>query len=88
MLKLVPLYPVRNINNFSSDSGGRQNGVFRDCILVRPGTTVREAASLVSHDVGRFYAGAETVGGVQLGESDVITTRNNIISFTLSRQEQ
>ena len=86
-LSLIPVYPVRSITNFSSDTVGRTNGVFRDCLLVRPGTTVREVAALVSHEVDRWYGGAETVGGVQLGEGDVVNEGNNIIAFSLLRNE-
>lgn len=33
VLGLVPIFPVRNINTFSSGSG--TNAVFRDCVLVK-----------------------------------------------------
>ena len=62
-------------------SAGRQGGVFRDCILVRPGTTVRQFAHWVHPEIERHYGHAETVGGIQLGEADLITTANHIISF-------
>lgn len=34
LLGLVPVYPVRNINTFSSGASG-SNAVFRDCVLVK-----------------------------------------------------
>ena len=34
ILGLVPVFPVRNINTFSSGSAG-SNAVFRDCVLVK-----------------------------------------------------
>ncbi len=34
LLGLVPVFPVRNINTFSSGSTGG-NAVFRDCVLVK-----------------------------------------------------
>jgi len=34
LLGLVPVFPVRNVGNFSSGSGGG-NAVFRDCVLVK-----------------------------------------------------
>lgn len=34
LLGLVPVFPVRNINTFSSGSAG-SNAVFRDCVLVK-----------------------------------------------------
>lgn len=33
LLGLVPVFPVRNSNTFSS--GERESGVFRDCVLVK-----------------------------------------------------
>ncbi|RKP07409.1 P-loop containing nucleoside triphosphate hydrolase protein [Thamnocephalis sphaerospora] len=80
-LHVIPAYPVRNINNFTSGEPSRQSGVFRDCILVRPNTTVRQFARLVHPDIERHYGHAETVGGLQLGESDTVSTSNNIITF-------
>lgn len=64
-------------------SGGRTSGVFRDCYLVRNGTTVREFSLMVNGDLDKHYQYAETVGGVRLGEGDVISTQNNIICFKL-----
>lgn len=33
LLGLVPVFPVRNVNTFTSGSSS-SNGVFRDCVLV------------------------------------------------------
>ncbi len=33
LLGLVPVFPVRNVNTFSSGTAG-SNAVFRDCVLV------------------------------------------------------
>ena len=70
---MIPVFPVKNINNFTSDSGNRNNGVFRDCGLVRPGTTVGELAHLL--DLGKFYLGAETVGSIQVFFSFLFSLR-------------
>jgi len=85
LVGMIPVFPVKNINNFTSDTGTRNNGVFRDCGLVKPGTTVGDLAHML--DLGKYHIGAETIGSVQLGESDVITMENNIISFKLSKIE-
>lgn len=34
LLGLVPVFPVRNVNTFSSGAAG-SNAVFRDCVLVK-----------------------------------------------------
>ncbi|KAJ1719021.1 hypothetical protein LPJ53_006137 [Coemansia erecta] len=91
VLGYVAVFPVKSVVNFgassssssSSDGGG---GAFRDCVLVRSGTTVREfARKLHSQAIDEGYAGAETVGGVQLAEDDVIVAgKNNIIKYSVS----
>ena len=44
---------------------------------------MREVSQMVNGDLDKHYQFAETVGGVRLGEGDVISTHNNIISFKL-----
>jgi ribosome-binding ATPase YchF (GTP1/OBG family) len=85
VLGLVPVFPVRNVNNFSSALAGRHAGVFRDCFYVRPGTTMRQLAGLVHPDLEKYYLYAETVGNVRLGEDDIVTMENNIVSFKTSQ---
>ncbi|EGW30985.1 uncharacterized protein SPAPADRAFT_62886, partial [Spathaspora passalidarum NRRL Y-27907] len=48
LLDLVPVFPVKNIHNFTGGSG--QN-VFRDCILVKRGTTTISVARKIMGDV-------------------------------------
>ncbi|KAI8923730.1 P-loop containing nucleoside triphosphate hydrolase protein [Entophlyctis helioformis] len=86
VLGLIPVFPVRNINNFSSSTGTRSGGVFRDCLLVRPGTTVRQFAHMVHPDLDNYYQYAETVGSVRLGEGDLLSLENNVISFKVSAE--
>ncbi|KAJ2781750.1 hypothetical protein GGI15_003134 [Coemansia interrupta] len=80
-LGYVAVFPVKSLVNF-----GAPGGAFRDCVLVRPGTTVREfARKLHSQAIDEGYAGAETVGGIQLAEDDVIVAgKNNIIKYSVS----
>jgi ribosome-binding ATPase YchF (GTP1/OBG family) len=84
VLGLVPVYPVKNVNNFSSSSGTRNGGIFRDCFYVRPNTTMRQLAAMLSVEIEKNYLYAETVGNVRLGEDDIITADNNIVSFRTS----
>lgn len=49
MLGLVPVFPVRNIHTLSSGSDG-ESSVFRDCVLVKKGTTVKDCARKIMGD--------------------------------------
>ncbi|TPX59486.1 threonine---tRNA ligase [Spizellomyces sp. 'palustris'] len=86
LLGLIPMYPVRNINNFTSGSGGRTGGVFRDCLLVQPGTTIRDFAKMVHPEIDKYYQYAETVGSRRLGEDDLVSPEINVISFKTSQE--
>ena len=64
---MIPVYPVKSIHNFTSDSGNNRTGkVFRDCVLVRAGTTVRDLVEMMPTDVRAAFCGAETVGAIQV----------------------
>ena len=79
LLELVPVYPVRNINNFTGSSG---DSVFRDCILVKRGTPVISVARKIMGDV--TIAAIEGVGGIRVGEDDTVDNgKNDILSFKL-----
>ena len=52
----VPCYHVKNINNFTTDESGL---VFRDCRLLKAGTTVKEFALKINKEWGEFYQYAE-----------------------------
>lgn len=82
LLGLVPVFPVRNINTYAA--GERDAGVFRDCVLVKKGTTVGDAYRKIMGDAPLAYA--ETVGGVRVGEGDLIErNKNDILSFKVGR---
>ncbi|KAJ1672846.1 hypothetical protein EV182_006377, partial [Spiromyces aspiralis] len=96
-LGMIPVFPVLSISNFGGSHGGGDKiagapsesgasgtggGAFVDCVLVRRGTTVREFAKIIGGNIDRYYAGAETVGNIQLGENEpIVLEKNNIISF-------
>ncbi|KAJ2723148.1 hypothetical protein GGI07_002851 [Coemansia sp. Benny D115] len=89
-LGYIPVYPVKSLAGLSSKGeapaapASASAGFFHDCVLVRPGTTVREfAGKLHNQAIASAYAGAETVGGVMLAEDDVIVPgKNNIIRYS------
>ncbi|KAJ2289698.1 hypothetical protein IWW55_006236, partial [Coemansia sp. RSA 2706] len=81
-LGFVPVFPVKNVTNFGASSGDSSSAAFQDCVLVRPGTTVREFARKLHNQLDVNYAGAETIGNIQLAEDDVIIAgKNNVIKI-------
>ncbi|RDL39209.1 p-loop containing nucleoside triphosphate hydrolase [Venustampulla echinocandica] len=83
LLGLVPVFPVRNVSTFSSGASG-SNAVFRDCVLVKKGTTVVEAARKVMGDAPLAYV--EGAGGVRVAEDDLVGVgKNDILSFKVGR---
>ncbi|KAK3619474.1 hypothetical protein LTR56_023974 [Elasticomyces elasticus] len=83
VLGLVPVFPVRNIHSFGSgDGGGAQAAVFRDCVLVKKGSTVGDVYRKVMGDAPMAYV--ETVGGVRVAEDDEVGVEKNDVSIFVS----
>ncbi|EFW21030.1 hypothetical protein D8B26_002702 [Coccidioides posadasii str. Silveira] len=83
LLGLVPVFPVRNIHNFTSGSGGG-NAVFRDCVLVKKNSTVADVARKVMGDAPIAYV--EGVGGIRVSEDEVVSVgKHDILSFKVGR---
>ncbi|CEL97715.1 unnamed protein product [Vitrella brassicaformis CCMP3155] len=80
---LVPVYPVKNITHFGG--GGKGEGAFPECVLVRPGTTVRQFAGMLHHEIDKHFLYAEGPDGRRLGEDDEITAERNIIRYVTER---
>lgn len=79
LLDLIPVYPVRNINSFTGASGDL---VFRDCILVKRGSTVILVARKLLGDA--TIASIEGVGGTRVAEEDTVDVKkNDILSFKI-----
>lgn len=77
VLDLIPVFPVRNINTFSGNSGKE---VFRDCVLVKKGSLVGKVAKSIMGEV--TIVAIEGPGGVKIGEDDVVEEgKNDIMSF-------
>ncbi|KAK0283326.1 hypothetical protein LTR35_006400 [Friedmanniomyces endolithicus] len=86
VLGLVPVFPVRNIASFGSGDGGgagERAAVFRDCVLVKKGSTVGDVYRKVMGDAPMAYV--ETVGGVRVGEDDEVGVGKNDISPFIPR---
>ncbi|KAL9100867.1 MAG: hypothetical protein Q9163_003811 [Psora crenata] len=83
LLGLVPVYPVKNIHGIGG-SGSGSNVVFRDCVLVNKGTTVRECARKIMGDAPLAYV--EGVGGVRVSEDEIVEAgKNDVLSFKVGR---
>ena len=82
LLGLVPVFPVRNVNTFSSGASG-SNAVFRDCVLVKKNTTVAEVARKVMGDAPLAYV--EGAGGVRVAEDDLVAVGKNDVGFSHPR---
>ncbi|CAF9907006.1 MAG: hypothetical protein ALECFALPRED_003040 [Alectoria fallacina] len=76
LLGLVPVFPVRNIHGFGAGAGS--NAVFRDCVLVQKGTTVRDCARKIMGDAPLAYV--EGAGGVRVSEDEVVEVGKNDVS--------
>jgi ribosome-binding ATPase YchF (GTP1/OBG family) len=76
LLGLVPVFPVRNVGTFSSGATGDR--VFRDCVLVKKNTTVKEVARKVMGDAPLAYV--EGVGGLRVSEDDLVAVGKNDVS--------
>ncbi|KAJ4987703.1 hypothetical protein SVAN01_06870 [Stagonosporopsis vannaccii] len=83
LLGLVPVFPVRNIQSFTSGSAS-STAVFRDCVLVKKGSTVGDVYRKVMGDAPLAYV--ETEGARRVGEDDVVSVgKNDILSFKVGR---
>ena len=79
LLGLVPVFPVRSINSFGSGSSD-DGAVFRDCVLLKKGSSVRDCASKIMGDAPIAYV--EGIGGVRVSEDDVIAIGKNDVNLS------
>ncbi|MCJ1350821.1 MAG: hypothetical protein MMC33_000802 [Icmadophila ericetorum] len=71
LLGLVPVFPVKSVHSFGPGAtAGSREPVFRDCVLVKRGTTVKDCARKVMGDAPLAYV--EGPGGVRVSEDDVV----------------
>jgi len=78
LLGLVPVFPVKNTSTFGSGGVGENKYVFRDCVLVKKGTTVAEVARKVMGDAPIAYV--EGPGGIRVAEDQVVVPGKNDVS--------
>lgn len=85
LLGLVPVFTVRNITSYTSGAagGGPNAPVFRDCILMKHNSTVRDVARTVVGDAPLAFV--ETVGSVKVSEDSIVAIgKNDVSSLPLS----
>jgi hypothetical protein len=90
LLGLVPVFPVRNIGTFTAGAGSAEASqtapVFRDCVLVNNGTTVRGVANKVIGDAPLAYV--EGAGGTRVAETEVISVGKNDVGEVTAALKQ
>lgn len=77
LLGLVPVFPVRNTSTFGSGAA-ESKFVFRDCVLVKKGSTVADVARKVMGDAPIAYI--EGVGNMRVAEDDTVGVGKNDVS--------
>ncbi len=82
VLGLVPAFPVKSLTTFANTNG---KGVFRDCVLLWPGTTVLEFADIVHPEIAKHYLGAETIGNRKVKMDYTRRCRSRTGKFSLDR---
>lgn len=85
LLGLVPVFPVRNIHTFGGSSApGSSAAVFRDCVLVKKGSTVGDVARKIMGDAPIAFVEGES--GRRIAEDQVVRVgTNDILSFHVGR---
>lgn len=79
VLGLVPVFPVKNIHTFGAGTGN-QGPVFRDCVLVKKGSTVADVARKVMGDAPIAFIEGE--GGRRVAEDAIVAVgKNDILTF-------
>jgi ribosome-binding ATPase YchF (GTP1/OBG family) len=77
LLGLVPVFPVRSTSTFGSGSSDSKQ-VFRDCVLVKKGSTVADVAHKVMGDAPIAFI--EGVGNMRVAEDDLVAVGKNDVS--------
>ena len=79
LLGLVPVFPVKNFHGLGAGAGSDR--VFRDCILVKKGTTIRDCARKIMGDAPLAYV--EGAGGVKVSEDETVEVGRNDVGDPL-----
>lgn len=77
ILGLVPVFPVRNTTTFGSGATDSK-AVFRDCVLVKKGSTVADVGKKLMGDAPIAYI--EGVGNIRVAEDQIVSVGKNDVS--------
>ena len=77
LLGLTPVFPVRNTTTFGSGANDSKF-VFRDCVLVKRGSTVADVGKKIMGDAPIAYI--EGVGGIRVAEDQLVGVGKNDVS--------
>ncbi|KAJ3472032.1 hypothetical protein NLG97_g11348 [Lecanicillium saksenae] len=83
LLGLVPVFPVRSVSTFTTGANDTKN-VFKDCVLVKKGSTVGDVARKIMGDAPVAYV--EGVGNMRVSEDDIVSVgKHDVLSFKVGR---
>ncbi len=84
LLGLVPVFPVRNVTTFGSGATDSK-AVFRDCVLVKKGSTVADVARKCMGDAPIAFV--EGIGSTRVSEDDTVTVGKNDVRCAGRRKQ-
>lgn len=82
LLGLTPVFPVRSTTTFASGANDSK-AVFRDCVLVKKGTTVGDVGKKIMGDAPIAFI--EGVGGTRVAEDQLVGVGKNDVSLDCLR---
>lgn len=78
------LFPAFCLKSFAGLRQGE--AVFKDVVLVRPGTTYKQLADSTHHDVAAQLLYVEDPSGVQLAKDEAVSPYSNVFRFVAKRE--
>lgn len=89
LLGLIPIYPVKNIKNFTNSLCDEANNfAFQDCILVPNRATVKTLLKSLHIELEKDLVNVETVGGVRISENHLLSNQMNVIKITTVKYDE
>lgn len=77
ILGLVPVFPVKNTHTFGAGAN-ESKAVFRDCVLVKKGSTVADVGRKIMGDAPIAYV--EGPGGIRVADDQIVSVGQNDVS--------
>eukprot|EP01128_Nolandella_sp_AFSM9_P006509 TRINITY_DN3369_c0_g1_i1.p2 TRINITY_DN3369_c0_g1~~TRINITY_DN3369_c0_g1_i1.p2 ORF type:complete len:211 (-),score=27.10 TRINITY_DN3369_c0_g1_i1:24-656(-) len=86
ILKLHAVFPVNSLTHFTTSDPSDKEGVFRDCLLLPLGSSMRAVGRAMGDE--RLVTNATTPDGRQLGASSVVTSDMSLVKLTFSKDKE